>query len=371
MKFNLLLRYAVVSVFIFSISFAGKTIFEKEPAPLPGGDDDKPAEEVYKNIQVLKGMPKKHLHDVMNFMRASLGVGCKFCHVYTESTKTWNWESDEMEEKQTARKMITMVKQVNKDYFDGNNAVTCFSCHQGNTHTSRTPPLPQHVPDMTETPRDTNLPSAETILDTYRKSLGNIDALKSASSRVSKGTVTTFDGKQFDIEVYNGTPNKYLQVISGANGKMMKGFDGTSGWQNDQRGSGDLDGYQLEQVTVYADFAGNFDLGGKYSKIQTLGKDTVKGKTTYVVRAIIDENRNERLYFDTETGLLVRRKVFMKTIIGNVPAQTDFSDYRMVQGVMLPYEVRYSYIDPWSETYRKYSEVSLNASLDNISFTKP
>jgi hypothetical protein len=224
---------------------------------------------------------------------------------------------------------------------------------------------------MTETPRDTNLPSAETILDTYRISLGNIEALKSASSRVSKGTVTTFDGKQFDIEVYNGAPNKYLQVISGANGKMMKGFDGTSGWQMDQRGTGDLDGYQLEQVTVYADFAGDFDLGGKYSKIQTLGKDTVKGKTAYVVRAIIDENRNERLYFDTETGLLVRRKVFVKTMIGNVPSQTDFSDYRMVQGVMIPFEVRYSYIDPWSETYRKYSEVSLNASLDKISFTKP
>jgi hypothetical protein len=101
-------------------------VYEKQPGadwepPLP----PKPAEEVFKNIQVFKGMPATHLMDAMHSFSHSLGVRCDFCHVMGA------FEKDDKEEKRTARHMILMARQINKDNFGGQMRVTCWTCHRG------------------------------------------------------------------------------------------------------------------------------------------------------------------------------------------------------------------------------------------------
>ena len=377
MPLKLLFKYAIISALIFIISFAGNWIIEKDTSPVqktslkPGGDDDKPAEEVYKNIQVLKGMPSKDLHMVMHFMRASLGVRCSFCHVHDDKTNKWIWESDDKEEKNTARKMISMVKSINTEHFEGYNAVSCITCHNGHTNITRTPPLPQVNPAPRKEGRDTTLPTAESVIDTYNKSLGDVSKIKKASSRYSKGVLTASNGKVFDLDIYQQPSNKFLQLVKTPEGTDMMCYDGVTGWEKGARGTDDLDGYELAILKGYAEFVGDFDLSGRYNKMQVIGKDTVNGKTAYVVRASIDSLKNERLYFDVDSGLLLRRKIFNLSIIGNIPEQTDYSDYRQVDGLMIPFTVHYFYLDPFAEVERKYSEVKLNVSLDNISFAKP
>jgi hypothetical protein len=374
MNFRLLFKYVIISICIFIVSFAGSWIFEKNnPVSnhLPDNDDDKPAELVFKNIQVLKGMPAKDLHMVMHFMRASLGVRCSFCHVHDDKTNKWIWESDDKEEKGTARKMINMVKGINTEFFEGNNAVSCITCHNGHTNITRTPPLPQVNPAPGKEGRDTTLPTAESVIDSYNKSLGDVSKIKKASSRYSKGTLTASNGKVFDIDIYQQPSNKYFQSVKTPDGTDMMGFDGVTGWEKGPRGSEELDGYELANIKNYADFIGDFDLSGRYSKMQVIGKDTVNGKTAYVVRASVDSLKSERLYFDTDSGLLLRRKIFNLSIIGNIPQQTDYSDYRQVDGLMISFTVHYSYLDPFIETERKYSEIKLNVPLDGISFSKP
>lgn len=377
MALKLLLRYFIISACIFLISFAGSFISKHDKLPgsgvnlLPDNDDDKPAEQVYKNIQVLKGMPKKDLHMVMHFMRASLGVNCGFCHVHSEQSGEWYWDSDDKEEKVTARKMITMVLGINRDYFEGFNAVSCFTCHQGKTNISRMPALPQMPGTFKEFERDTTLPTAQAIFDNYNKALGDIETYKYTKSRYSKGTLTMFNGKTADIEIYQQAPNKFLQILKTAEGTTTRGFDGTNGWIKDSKGTFELDGYMLEETKSFADFIGDMDLYTRYSKLQVFNKDTVNGRVAYMVRAVIDDNRNERLYFDVNSGLLLRRKIFVKSIIGNIPQQIDYSDYRNVNDVMIPFSVHYSYVDPFMEADRKYTEVKLSVPLDNIQFTKP
>lgn len=377
MPLKLLFKYTIISAFIFIISFAGNWIIEKDSPPvqkttlLPDGDDDKPAEEVYKNIQVLKGMPKKDLHMVMSFMKASLGVNCTFCHVHDEKNNTWNWESDDKEEKGTARKMITMVKGINKDYFEGFSAISCFSCHKGGTQVPRMPPLPQLPSNFTESERDTTIPAAEILIEKYTKSLGNIEKIKTAVSMYAKGTVTGVNGKAFEIEIYQQSPDKFLQTVIMPEGLSTKGYDGKNGWQKNQQGVTDLYDFQTAQVRDFAKFTADIDLAGRYTKVQVIGKDTVHGKDAYVVRASIDDNKSERLYFDTESGLLVRRKTFTKTIIGFIPEQAEYSDYKIVDGMMMPYTIHYSYVDPYLEAVRRYTEIKLNVPLDNINFSKP
>jgi hypothetical protein len=88
------------------------------------GQAEKPAEEVYKNIQIFKGAPASRLMGAMNFFARSLGVDCSHCHTPNE------FEKDHKAAKQTARKMYAMVRLAQKE--TGQNGVSCYMCHRGN-----------------------------------------------------------------------------------------------------------------------------------------------------------------------------------------------------------------------------------------------
>ncbi|MGH9763865.1 MAG: photosynthetic reaction center cytochrome c subunit family protein, partial [Blastocatellia bacterium] len=81
--------------------------------PLPAGSKDVRAEQKYKNIQVLKGVGADQWMSIMFAFKQSLGVDCTYCHVKDK------WDSDEKPEKQTARKMIKMVKDLNGPQYVG------------------------------------------------------------------------------------------------------------------------------------------------------------------------------------------------------------------------------------------------------------
>lgn len=87
----------------------------------------------HKNIKVIGGAPDSSLIDTMQAWAFALGKDCAFCHVQG------NFAADDKPEKLTARKMVTMVMAINKDNFNGNQAVRCYTCHQGNAH----PPAPK------------------------------------------------------------------------------------------------------------------------------------------------------------------------------------------------------------------------------------
>jgi hypothetical protein len=97
------------------------------------GRENQPAESVFKNIKVLKGVPAGRLVNIMNMgFGRSLGVSCGFCHV------PGKWDVDDKQEKKTARIMIEMVGTINRDYIaklPNDSApppmVTCFTCHRG------------------------------------------------------------------------------------------------------------------------------------------------------------------------------------------------------------------------------------------------
>jgi hypothetical protein len=89
--------------------------------------DPKPlmVEEVFKNIQVLKGIPVNQFMDTMGFFSASLGLNCTYRHV-TESLGNWEKFAEDGPLKRTARRMILMVNAINKDNFQGRRVVTCY-----------------------------------------------------------------------------------------------------------------------------------------------------------------------------------------------------------------------------------------------------
>lgn len=101
----------------------------------------KRADEVYKNLQLLGGLPPKLLVPVMQQVSLSLGQRCDACHV------AGDWASDEKKEKKTARHMIAMVESANAELFGqihDDDAVTCWTCHRGEEHPVKRPAPAAH-----------------------------------------------------------------------------------------------------------------------------------------------------------------------------------------------------------------------------------
>ena len=162
------------------------TAFAREPDK-PADDTLKTAEQQFKNIQALKGISAEQLIPTMQFISASLGVGCDFCHVDRQMDK------DDKKEKQTARKMIAMQLAINRGNFDGKVEVTCHTCHRGSAHPVGTPILSAdaggpHSQEESSGAHE-NLPNPEQILDKYLVAVGGADALKKIKTRKEKGTM--------------------------------------------------------------------------------------------------------------------------------------------------------------------------------------
>jgi hypothetical protein len=103
--------------------------------------------------------------------------------------------------------------------------------------------------------------------------------------------------------------------------------------------------------------------------MRVLSKEKVAGRDAWVVGATSRDESRERLYFDAETGLLVRKYVTFKTAFGGIPEITDFNDYRDVNGIKLPFTIRWS--RPPFGFVRKFSEIRINASIDGAKFQAP
>src|SRR5713101_2964721 len=114
------------------------------PASGQAGPEPKPlvVEDVFKNVQVLKGIPVNQFMDTMGFFAAALGLNCTGCHV-NESLQDWQKFAEDVPRKRTARGMNRMVEAINKAQFGGRRAITCWSCHRGAQ-------APQLIPSLME-----------------------------------------------------------------------------------------------------------------------------------------------------------------------------------------------------------------------------
>jgi photosynthetic reaction center cytochrome c subunit len=353
------------------IAFAAPAVaqddFEKRVA-------GKTAGEVNKNIQVLKTLPAIDLFPVMQFMAASLGVGCEYCHV-SDNTGRWPMEKDDKPQKLAARRMLAMVQQINQTHFNGQNRITCASCHHGANRPSPFPPIVDalHVDRLTAVtaldPKET-IPAPSTLIARYLTAIGGADANAKITSRRWKGTVApTAGGPASRFDVVEAAPDKRQAIVSGPQGKTVQGVDGQDVWTVDAGGGvhGET-GWEAVRMRRLADFHRNEKLDA-LEMLTAIGVQTMNGRRANVLQGALPTTQIERLFFDTETGLLVRRLTLSPTPFGLLPEQTDYDDYRTVGAVKLPFLIRRSTAS-FSNT-QTYEEIALNVPVDAASFKRP
>jgi len=373
-------RIFVVAMLAIGFTASMKLARAQAGAPQPGAASQAAAapqlaEAKFKNIQALKGIPADQVIPAMQFISNSLGVECEYCHVRNA------FDKDDKEKKKTARKMIQMEFAINKDNFDGHTQVTCNTCHRGAEQPAGVPmvaendvprmPMPPgpNTPGVGSAPAVPAGPPADQILEKYLQAVGGAEALNKISSRVEKGTIT-FGEFHNPIEVYAKAPDKRLSVSHMQNGESITAFDGHVGWLgNTGRPPHEMVGAEIDAVRLDADFYFPIHVKQLFTQFRVRPAEKIGDREAYAVFGLKQGQPPVRLYFDEESGLLVRLVRYAETPLGRNPTQIDYADYRDVDGVKIPF--RWTLSRPNGRFTIQVDSVQQNVPIDDAKFAEP
>jgi len=368
-------RVAVVALLACLVSSAVVKVKAQQPAERPPLSD-----QVFKNVQVMKGIPVDQFMATMGFFSASLGMSCEDCHMADD--RDWSGFAADNARKRRARQMIQMMQKINADNFGGRQMVTCYSCHRGAD-------APRTIPDFNVQygplqPADPNAvvaqnplsPMPDEVFNKYLQAVGGAQKAAAITSVVANGTNLGYGPESTDkrrTEIYSSAmPLRRAVVVHTSNGDTTTTFNGTSAWY----------AAPLRPVDVLT-LAGQELAGAKIdamlfypAQVKTIAPRWRVGTPTTIDDQDVDEVQGNTadgimvtLFFDQKTGLLTRSVRYTDSPVGKLPVQTDYSDYRDVNGVKMPFKYIQTGLDG-RDTF-ELTQIRANANVETSRFAKP
>jgi photosynthetic reaction center cytochrome c subunit len=335
------------------------------------------AEDVFKNVQILRGIPVDEFMDTMGMFSAATGLNCTNCHAADNST-SWDSYAVDTRLKQTARRMLRIVNAINKDSFGGARAITCYTCHRGDQRPRVVPNLavqysaPAEDPNEVEAFRTPGLPPAEQVFDKYFQALGGTQRLEALTTMVARGTYAGYDTEQakVPVDIFAKAPAARTIIVHARFGDSVRTYDGRDAWI----ASADrplllmpLTGGNLMGARVDALLGFPLALKQAFGQWQ-VGATTLDDHDVLVLQGVTQGQPPLNLYFD-ESGLLVRMLRFTDTTVGRVPTQVDVSDYREIGGVKIPFRWTTTWTDGRSTV--ELDDAQINVPVDSTKFARP
>jgi len=341
------------------------------PAAVPLSD------QVFKNIQILKGIPVDQFMDAMGMFSASLGYDCSSCHsqdihydraAFATTTPLIT----------RARQMINMMNGLNEANFGGRPRVTCFTCHRGSPNPEDVPSLALQYADLIDDPNAMTLVRSRTItadqvFAKYLQALGGAPKVMALTSFTARGTYGGFNtgGADIPIEINAKAPNQRMQIVRAPDAENVKTYNGQKAWVSEgwrplplmELTGGNLEGARIEALTLFPATIKDSFTGWQ------AGTATIDDKPVQVLQGrSAGQPLPVSFYFD-ESGLLVRTMRWNRTPVGTVPTQMDFSDYRDVAGVKMPFKTVITWTD--GQNTIVLNQIQANVPIDAARFAMP
>jgi photosynthetic reaction center cytochrome c subunit len=336
------------------------------------------AEDVFTNVRVLRGIPVDEFMGTMGFFSASLGMSCEDCHGASDTT--WeNYARDVSPKKATARRMIQMMTSINQASFGGRTVVTCYTCHRGGAKPKVTPSLAllygatmtDETDDAVQAARDA--PPVDQILDKYIQAIGGQQRVAGLTSFVGKGSSAGYgpEGTR-PIEIFAKAPNQRTMILRTLDGDSTTTYDGRVAWSAVPHkpvpvlalAGSELDGARLDAELMFPSRIKDTLTGwrvGSPAEIDDTPVQVVQGSRPGGVLATF--------YFDSQSGLLTRLVRYATSRVGRLPTQVDYSDYRDVSGIKVPFHLKITWLDGQEDV--TLTDVQLNVAVDPARFAKP
>jgi outer membrane lipoprotein-sorting protein len=335
------------------------------------------AEQVFKNVQVLKGIPVNEFMGTMGIFSAALGMSCEDCHAAGDAD--WSVYATDSPRKQMARVMITMMATINKTNFRGRQVVTCYTCHRGSARPRSTADLaelygtaPSSDPNAL-IEQATSAPKPDEVLDKYIQAIGGAQRVASLRSIVAKGSSAGYgpENEPRPLEIYSRAGQR-TTIIRTSGGDSTTTYDGMSGWIAAPfrpvavlaLSPQEVDGLKFE-----ADLALPARIKNALTNWRVGLATVINDHEVQVVQGTTARGGTATLYFDAESGLLVRQVRYNDSPVGRISRQTDYSDYREVAGVKMPFKWTDTWLD--GRDIVELTDVQPNVDIDAAKFAKP
>jgi outer membrane lipoprotein-sorting protein len=362
-----------------AIFLASATVAAGQAAP---GQKPPMAEQVFKNIQVLKGVPADEFLGSMGFISNALAVNCTYCHV-GEGGGGWDEYAKDTDKKEMARKMMAMMNAINKTYFGGTRRVTCVSCHNGNNRPKTTTNMAVYYrATQTDEPDDIlrqapGAPSSDQVIDKYLAAIGGAQRLAAVTSVIATGTYLAYgDAQKSPFEVYAKAPGQRTEIIHTLSGDSTTVVDGRLGWMampdafsplpTRALAGTELEGARLDAALTFPGQLKQALKNWRGAIPASMGDHDVQ-----VIEGTSDSGLPVKLYFDDDSGLLLRQVRYTETPIGRNSWQIDYDDYRTVgtSGVRMPFKWRVLWQS--GDSTVELTDVRPNAAVDAARFARP
>jgi photosynthetic reaction center cytochrome c subunit len=367
---RLLMYSGAVALLGATVPFGGVAFAQAKPQM---------ADDVFKNIKVLKGLTVDEFMGTMGLFSAALNVCCGDCHVGAGGSNP-QWDKDPPR-KLVARHMVEVMNKINKESFGGRQVVTCWTCHRGSTPPATTPaidaiysdPVPMYPDVLPQASAGAVVPSADVIFEKYVQALGGADALSKLTSYAGKGTSTTFGADQINqAEIFAKGPDKYVTIVHQREGDMIRTYDGHDAWvvlPLTVTGEYQLTGSAAEGGKLDGELAFPGNIKSFFNTWRVSYPASIDGHDVNVVQGSGPLGFIATFYFDKQTNLLLRMVRYATSAVGRVPTQIDYSDYRPVAGVMMPFKRTYGWVSGREEF--TLTEIKPNVAVDDAKFVKP
>ena len=353
------------------------------PAQAAGGQAPQMAEQVFKDVQVLKGITVDEFMDTMGMFAAATTKDCTGCHAPEVLSSSRDAFAISTPMIQRARQMTVMMNNINRLYFGNQRRVTCYTCHSADNFPQRVPNLaiqygepPPENPDRMEfIAQPERAKEVDAIFARYLKAVGGADAWTAVKSFTMAGTYAGWDTSHVEVPVdfYAQAPNRFTTVVHRKEGNNIFVFNGTNAWFAGVDAAapnftlnytaGNLTGARIDALVQVAP-----QMIQKTYQQWEVSEDAIGDDIVNVLRGTNKGETPVHLYFNEE-GLLVRLVRWNDTAVGPVPTQFDFSEYRAVGSVRKPF----NWVRAWTNNRVVYrlKDVRLNAPVEASRFERP
>ena len=226
--------------------------------------------------------------------------------------------------------------------------------------------------------------TVDQIIDRYVEAIGGPGASRGVTTIQAKGTFELPEMKiTGSLEFYAKVPNKSGTIVRTPDDSIfvIQAFDGTVGWERSLRSEEgriavrQIKGAELNQLSLDSDFHREFKLKEIYPRMTLKGRVKVDDRDAQAIEAVPNAGSRETLYFDVQTGLLVRRDMTAYLPTGETPSEVYFDDYKPVTGAS-GLKIAYTRTIIFPEgtegnTILRFKEARANVQLNDSTFSMP
>ena len=366
----------VLAVGLFSVALSGN-----QAGPPSSPQRPPMAEQVFKNIQVLKGIPVDEFMNTMGFFSTATGLNCTDCHI-EESGGSWRRYADDNALKQQTRRMVVMMRTINQQNFGGRQVVTCYSCHRGFSKPALQPsinnlygaPPPDEPGDPFE--QVPGQPSPDAVLDKYLAAVGGAQRLAAFTSFTAKGLYMGFDdADKSPMEVFARASGERSTIVHTLLGDSTTTITPAAAWiaappTDKPVQLMDITGQELDGVKFDASIFFPGRIKQSLTKLRTGIPQLLEDDREVIqVQGNTPSGGTVTLLFDEETALLARLVRYNESPVGRIVTRIDYHEYRDVAGVKIPWRWTVSWLSGRSQF--ELTEIQPNTQIPAARFARP